>query len=96
MMRMKQDMNQILTRCRAVDPETPGTVCFLSEAGMMVRGEVKSYIMRIAWETGVSLQIQEDKRFFESTYFFTAKGKAGQLAEFVELAKEYYDQNVNA
>ena len=58
------------------------TRTFYIQAGLGVRGQVKSHIKMHAYRCGVQLSIEEDKSFLSSVYYFTVFGEEDAVYDF--------------
>lgn len=54
-------------------------------AGALVRKDVVSYLRQAAWRAEVDLDIQEDRRWLSSRYYYTVRGTSKQVSFFNQM-----------
>lgn len=59
--------------------EREGEIRSYIDAGMAVRGAVKNALKQAAFDAGVRIDIEEDKRWLGSTYYFTVSGPLSRV-----------------
>ena len=62
---------------------------FSFTAGLAVRRSAKRHVMDAAHEFGVHLEIEEDKGWFSTGYYFTVSGDLDRVTAFREAAIEW-------